>query len=161
MHKKDMVDAMLGKIEQAIIRILNNSQSIDSYHYYLITPAGMERLESTCMLLMAVGEGIKGVDKMTNKNLLVHYPEIDWKGVMGMRDIIAHHYFDLDAAVVFEVVKNNLPSMLTIIKKMPCGNQSISHNLSSIANMVMAERMNPKYGNSLTIPLTTAMISAI
>ena len=45
MHKKDMVDAMLGKIEQAIIRILNNSQSIDSYHYYLITPAGMERLE--------------------------------------------------------------------------------------------------------------------
>ena len=111
MHKKDMVDAMLGKIEQAIIRILNNSQSIDSYHYYLITPAGMERLESTCMLLMAVGEG-------TNKNLLVHYPEIDWKGVMGMRDIIAHHYFDLDAAVVFEVVKNNLPSMLTIIKKM-------------------------------------------
>ena len=36
MHKKDMVDAMLGKIEQAIIRILNNSQSIDSYHYYLI-----------------------------------------------------------------------------------------------------------------------------
>jgi hypothetical protein len=81
MHKKDMVDAMLGKIEQAIIRILNNSQSIDSYHYYLITPAGMERLESTCMLLMAVGEGIKGVDKMTNKNLLVHYPEIDWKGV--------------------------------------------------------------------------------
>lgn len=118
MHKKDMVDAMLGKIEQAIIRILNNSQSIDSYHYYLITPAGMERLESACMLLMAVGEGIKGVDKMTNKNLLVHYPEIDWKGVMGMRDIIAHHYFDLDAAVVFEVVKNNLPSMLTIIKKM-------------------------------------------
>ena len=98
MHKKDMVDAMLGKIEQAIIRILNNSQSIDSYHYYLITPAGMERLESTCMLLMAVGEGIKGVDKMTNKNLLVHYPEIDWKGVMGMRDIIAHHYFDLDAS---------------------------------------------------------------
>ena len=68
MHKKDMVDAMLGKIEQAIIRILNNSQSIDSYHYYLITPAGMERLESTCMLLMAVGEGIKGVDKMTNKS---------------------------------------------------------------------------------------------
>ena len=37
---------------------------------------------------------------------------------MGMRDIIANHYFDLDAAVVFEVVKNNLPSMLTIIKKM-------------------------------------------
>ena len=70
------------------------------------------------MLLIAIGEGVKGVDKLTDKKLLSFYPEMDWKGVMGMRDIIAHHYFDLDAAVVFEVVKNNLPSMLTIIKKM-------------------------------------------
>lgn len=37
---------------------------------------------------------------------------------MGMRDIIAHHYFDLDAAVVYDVVKNYLPSMLEVIKKM-------------------------------------------
>lgn len=36
---------------------------------------------------------------------------------MGMRDIIAHYYFDLDAAVAFDVVKNYLPSMLLTIKK--------------------------------------------
>ena len=112
-----MVDVMLGKIEQAIVRILYNSQAIDSYHYYLLTPAGMERLESTCMLLMAIGEGLKGIDKVTDRRLFVNYPEIDWKGAMGMRDIIAHHYFDLDAAVVFDVVKNNLPSMLEVIKR--------------------------------------------
>lgn len=34
-----------------------------------------------------------------------------WKGVMGMRDIIAHHYFDIDADVVFDVMKNNLPAV--------------------------------------------------
>mgnify|MGYP000109975025 FL=1 len=34
-----------------------------------------------------------------------------------MRDIIAHHYFDLDAAVVYDVVKNYLPFMLATIKK--------------------------------------------
>lgn len=49
------------------------------------------------MLLIAIGEGVKGVDKLTDKKLLSFYPEMDWKGVMGMRDIIAHHYFDLDA----------------------------------------------------------------
>lgn len=117
MHKKEMVEAMLGKIEQAIERILDNSRSIDSYRYYLLSPAGMERLESTCMLLMAIGEGLKGVDKLTDKQLFIKYPNIDWKGAMGMRDIIAHHYFDLDAAVVFDVVKNYLPSMLATIKK--------------------------------------------
>lgn len=113
-----MVEAMLGKIEQAMERILNNSRGVDSYHYYLLSPAGMERLESTCMLLMAIGEGLKSIDKLTDKQLLVKHPEIDWKGAMGMRDIIAHHYFDLDAAVVFDVVKNYLPAMLEAIKKM-------------------------------------------
>ena len=117
MRKEEMVDVMLGKIEQAIVRILYNSQTIDSYHYYLLTPAGMERLESTCMLLMAIGEGLKGIDKVTDRRLFVNYSEIDWKGAMGMRDIIAHHYFDLDAAVVFDVVKNNLSSMLEVIRK--------------------------------------------
>ncbi len=34
MRKEEMVDVMLGKIEQAIVRILYNSQTIDSYHYY-------------------------------------------------------------------------------------------------------------------------------
>lgn len=72
-----MVDGMLGKIEQAIVRILHNFQTVDSYHYYLLTPEGMERLESTCMLLMTIGEGPKGIDKITDKDLFIKYPEID------------------------------------------------------------------------------------
>ncbi len=76
----------------------------------------MERLESTCMLLIAIGEGLKGVDKLTDKQLLVQYPEIDWKGGMGIRDIIAHHYFDLDGEIVYSVVKTKLPDMLVTIR---------------------------------------------
>ena len=63
------------------------------------------------MLLIAIGESIKGVDKISEKKLLSNYPEIDWKGVMGIRDILAHHYFDLDAEVVFDVVKTNIPQL--------------------------------------------------
>lgn len=83
-----------------------------------MTPAGMERLESTCMLLIAIGESIKGIDKLTGKELLAKYPEVDWKGAMGIRDIIAHHYFDLDAEIVYNVVKTNLPEMLVVVNKM-------------------------------------------
>ena len=70
-----------------------------------------------CMLILAIGESVKGIDKMTNKQLLVNYPEVDWKGVMGIRDIIAHHYFDLDESIVFDVVKNRLPGLLATINK--------------------------------------------
>jgi len=55
---------------------------------------------------------------MTKKQLLVNYPEVDRKGAMGIRDIIAHHYFDIDEAIVFDVVKNKLPGMLATIKRM-------------------------------------------
>lgn len=115
MYKKDHVVHLLQKIKQTLERIIANSKEIDSYQYYYLTPAGMERLESTCMLLIAVGESIKGIDKLTNKELLTKFPEIDWKGAMGIRDIIAHHYFDLDAEIVYNVVKTNLPDMLATI----------------------------------------------
>lgn len=78
----------------------------------------MERLESTCMLLIAIGESVKGIDKITNKQLLTLYPQIDWRGVMGMRDIIAHHYFDIDAEVVLDVVRNELPLLQAVIARM-------------------------------------------
>lgn len=118
MFDEELLYYSLQRIATAIERIINNSKFIDNSEYYLLSPAGMERLESTCMLLLAVGEGIKGIDKMTNKQLLPNYPEVDWKGAMGIRDIIAHHYFDIDEAIVFEVVKNKLPGMLKTINKM-------------------------------------------
>lgn len=118
MYKKEHVLHLLRKIEQTLKRIIENSVGIDSYHFYYLTPVGMERLESTCMLLIAIGESIKGVDKLTNKELLPQFPSIDWKGAMGIRDIIAHHYFDLDAEIVYNVVKSNLPEMLVVVEEM-------------------------------------------
>ena len=118
MHDEELLYYSLKRIASTIERIINNSQAIDDSQYYVLSPAGMERLESTCMLLLAIGEIIKGIDKMTQKQLLPNYPEVDWKGAMGIRDIIAHHYFDIDESIVFDVVKNKLPGMLETINKM-------------------------------------------
>lgn len=60
MYKKNHILATLQRITETLDRIIANSEDIDSYHSYYLSPAGMERLESTCMLLIAVGEGIKG-----------------------------------------------------------------------------------------------------
>ena len=118
MQDEELLYYSLKRIASTIERIINNSKTIDDSQYYVLSPAGMERLESTCMLLLAIGESIKGIDKMTQKQLLPNYPEVDWKGAMGIRDIIAHHYFDIDESIVFDVVKNKLPGMLETINKM-------------------------------------------
>lgn len=115
LERKEYILSSLKKIKETLERIIHNSEEIDTYNYYN-SSSGMERLESTCMLLIAIGENIKGIDKITNKQLLSHYSEVD-KGAMGIRDIIAHHYFDLDGEIVFNVVKNELPKMLETTRK--------------------------------------------
>lgn len=117
MCKSQIIESLLKKIFQTVERILANSETITSPSFYLLTPSGMERLESTCMLLIAIGEGVKGIDKLTDKKLLSFYPEMDWKGVMGMRDIIAHHYFDLDAEIVYDVIKHDLPKLKDVLQQ--------------------------------------------
>jgi len=48
---------------------------------------------------------------------LSQYPEIDWKGAKGMRDIISHHYFDVDAEEIFWVCANKMKPLAATIEK--------------------------------------------
>ena len=57
----------------------------------------MEKLDAISMQLIAIGEALKNLDKITAESLLPNYSQIDWKKVKGMRDIISHHYFDIDS----------------------------------------------------------------
>ena len=108
----------LQKIRDAVQRLINQNENVETVNDYYCTPWGMERLESSCMLLLAIGESLKGIDKDTNKELLPLYPDVDWKGAMGLRDIIAHHYFDIDGDTVLDVIKSDLPLLLKTLKQM-------------------------------------------
>ncbi len=48
---------------------------------------------------------------------LVQYPEVDWKGAKGMRDIISHHYFDIDADEIFWVCEYKMKPLAKTITK--------------------------------------------
>ena len=118
MFDRELIQATLRKIQKALETILQRAETIHTSNDFLTTSSGVERLESICMLLIAIGESVKQIDKLTNKTWLTSYPEVDWKGVMGMRDIIAHHYFDIDAGIVFEVIKDQLPVVKSTIDRM-------------------------------------------
>lgn len=81
------------------------------------TKEGQEKLDSICMKLIAVGESLKNIDKITDKNLLLNYPEVEWKKIKGIRNFISHHYFDLDAEVIFDICQNNIESLLSTLIK--------------------------------------------
>ncbi|MBO6234131.1 MAG: DUF86 domain-containing protein [Prevotella sp.] len=105
----------LDKLELAINRIKERTINIHSVDDFLSTPGGMEKLDATCMVLIAIGETVKNLDKMTEGKILQQYPQIPWKNVMGIRDVMAHHYFEVDADIVFKVITKDLDPLLGAI----------------------------------------------
>jgi len=70
------------------------------------------------MILIAVGEAFKQIDRTTAGKLLARYPEVDWPGVMGVRDVIAHGYFDVDVEEVFGICRTDVPALIRTVRKM-------------------------------------------
>ena len=108
---------ILTQISDAIKKVKKRFAPINSAEKFTSSDEGMEKLDAICMQLIAVGESLKNLDKITSKKVLAKYPEIDWKKVMGMRDIISHHYFDVDAEAIFDVCENHIDRLGNTIKK--------------------------------------------
>jgi len=69
------------------------------------------------MKLIATGESLKNIDKITHKELLKKYPNIEWTKIKGIRDILSHHYFDLDANIIFEICKEHIDNLIITLKQ--------------------------------------------
>lgn len=117
MYNNELVQDILNQILDAVQKVINRFTPIQTAEDFTNTPEGMEKLDSICMQLMAIGESLKNIDKITIKTLFTRYPEIDWKGAIGLRDIITHKYFDIDAEQIFFVCKKHIPLLTETIKK--------------------------------------------
>lgn len=118
MYDKDLVREILSQIHSALDTISDRFAPVKSTEDFTSTAHGKEKLDAICMQLIATGEALKNLDKVTNHMLLVNYPEINWKGAKAMRDIISHHYFDIDAEIIFEVCQNKIQPLRDAIKRM-------------------------------------------
>ena len=118
MFDKDLALSILQQIDEALEKIKSRAAQIHSADDFTYSPSGMEKLDSICMQFIAIGEALKNIDKITGGSLLSQYPETDWKGAIGFRDIIAHHYFDIDAEEVFWICAHELTPLSSTIKRM-------------------------------------------
>ncbi len=107
---------LTSQIIEATQKVLRRTENIKSSSDFLTDDASMEKLDAVCMQLIAIGEGLKKLDDITHGALLSKYDGIEWRKAMGMRDILSHHYFDLNAEIVFNTCKNKLPPMLDTLQ---------------------------------------------
>tara|TARA_Y100000310_G_scaffold134486_1_gene133426 strand:+ start:910 stop:1257 length:348 start_codon:yes stop_codon:yes gene_type:complete len=66
-------------------------------------------LQATIRRIEVIGEAAKNI----SAKLKANHPEIEWKKIIGTRDIFIHAYFQIDLGILWDIVKNDIP----ILKK--------------------------------------------
>jgi uncharacterized protein with HEPN domain len=118
MYDRSLILDSLHNIEESLRHLLDRTAWIETVDDFLASPRGTDVLDIAAIRLMAIGEEVKKIDKRSAGKLLTDYPQIEWKNIMGLRDFIAHAYFQIDAMVVFDTIQNNLHPLLATIRQM-------------------------------------------
>lgn len=118
MSDSSLLRERLESVLEALERIPRRFADIRSADDFSRSEEGQDRLDAICMILIAVGEAFKQIDRKTEGKLLARYPEVEWSGVKGVRDVIAHGYFDIDAEQVFGICQTDIPALIATVRKM-------------------------------------------
>ncbi|KQC13529.1 MAG: DUF86 domain-containing protein [Methanothrix sp.] len=54
-----------------------------------------------------IGEAVKNLPE----DLKREHPEIPWRDIAGLRDIVVHQYFGLDLELIWDVVEKDIPQL--------------------------------------------------
>lgn len=63
--------------------------------------------------LEIIGEAVKAIPDA----LRSRYPTPDWRRIAGLRDILIHHYFEIDVELIWDVIKVKLPELVPVIER--------------------------------------------
>jgi uncharacterized protein with HEPN domain len=116
MYDKGVVLDLLQSVVAATKRITKKMQHIQTATDFILNETNRDALDVLCMQLTAIGEGIKQIDKQTQGKLFDKYSQVDWKGLKGIRDVIAHQYFDISLEAVFDTCRKDIPVLQEILE---------------------------------------------
>ena len=112
LDNKHLLLHSLKQMAMACELIIEWNKPIHSIDDYVTSMEGMKTLAAVCMQIESIGEGIKKIDTRFPGFLSEYAPDIPWKSIKGMRDRIAHGYFNIDAEIVYDVAVNEVPILL-------------------------------------------------
>ena len=106
-NNQELLKFILTSIEMIKDRFNGISNSDD----FLYSKDGLMKLDSISMRLQSIGEALKNIDKRDREFLLEVADKKYWSNIIKTREIITHHYIDIDSETIFMICDEKLEDL--------------------------------------------------
>ena len=116
MDKKNSLE-LISFILLSIDLIEQRFESITRSDDFLEDAKGLEKLDAISMRLQTIGEAIKNILKRDPDLLTAVVDKSYWSNIVKFREIISHHYIDIDSEIVFDICSEDIKELKEIVQK--------------------------------------------
>jgi uncharacterized protein with HEPN domain len=106
-NNQELLKFILNSIEMIKKRFIGITCSDD----FIYSDDGMTKLDSISMRLQSIGEALKNIDKRDREFLLEVADKTYWSNIIKTREIITHHYIDIDSETIFMICDEKLDDL--------------------------------------------------
>jgi len=108
--------------DEEIVRLKSIDKKLDDIYSIIERHGGIvqtlndiEGQPAVLMLLVAISEQFSKLYK-NNSNILNHFEKIDVKGIVDVRNFIAHDYDGVNLSIVEESLRKDIPRIHKVVK---------------------------------------------
>lgn len=110
MDKANNIELLKFTLE-SIGLIKERFKGIKKSDNFLDSEDGLLKLDAISMRLQSIGEALKNIDKRDRDFLLEVADKTYWSNIIKTREIITHHYIDIDSETIFMICEEKLEDL--------------------------------------------------
>ena len=103
-------DLRISDIIEAIQRILEYVEGVTFDQF----AEDRKTIDAVVRNFIVIGEAASHLPD----DFIEHHPELPWREMRDMRNIVVHEYFGVDNLIIWDTVKKNLPPVLPLLKQL-------------------------------------------
>ena len=93
----------LEDILQASTQILSYTKGYTSAKF----KSDDKTVDAVIRNLAIIGEAAKNISVDIKKR----HPQIEWRKITGLRDVLVHEYFGVDRDILWDIIRNKIPEL--------------------------------------------------
>jgi len=94
-----------------ILKAISSVESYSSGHSYESFRQDEKTVDAVILKLAVIGEAARHIPP----EIQARYPEIPWRKMQGLRNIIVHEYDRINLEVIWNVVQQDLPPLVPLL----------------------------------------------